>query len=79
MISLARLAGTSSKCENSIDEVANCFATSITVTVHADGSASVEDDGRGIPVDIHPQLGVSGVEVVFTQLHAGGKFDTSNY
>lgn len=65
--------------DNSIDEVSNGFATSVLVTIHRDGSASVEDDGRGIPVDVHPQLGVSGVEVVFTQLHAGGKFDTSNY
>ena len=65
--------------DNSIDEVSNGYATTVYVTVHGDGSVSVEDDGRGIPVDVHPKLGVSGVEVVFTQLHAGGKFDTSNY
>jgi DNA gyrase subunit B len=65
--------------DNSIDEIANCFGKKITVTLNPDGSASVEDDGRGIPVDLHPQLGISGVEVVFTQLHAGGKFDTHNY
>ena len=65
--------------DNSIDEVSNGYATTVFVTVHGDGSVSVEDDGRGIPVDVHPKLGVSGVEVVVTQLHAGGKFDTSNY
>lgn len=65
--------------DNSMDEVANGFGDTITVTLHTDGSASVEDNGRGIPVDIHPTLGVSGVEVVFTQLHAGGKFDNENY
>ena len=65
--------------DNSIDEVSNGYATTVFVTVHGDGSVSVEDDGRGIPVDVHPKLGVSGVEVVFTQLHAGGKFDMSNY
>lgn len=65
--------------DNSIDEVANGFGNTITVTLYTDGSASVEDNGRGIPVDIHPTLGVSGVEVVFTQLHAGGKFDNENY
>ena len=62
-----------------MDEVANGYGNKIWVTVHTDGSVSVEDDGRGIPVDIHPTLGVSGVEVVFTQLHAGGKFDNENY
>lgn len=65
--------------DNAIDEVANGFGDTITVTLNPDGSASVEDNGRGIPVDKHPILGISGVEVVFTQLHAGGKFDSSNY
>jgi len=65
--------------DNSIDEAANGFADTVRITLHKDGSASVEDNGRGIPVDIHPQLGISGVEVVYTQLHAGGKFNGKNY
>ena len=65
--------------DNGIDEVANGYGDTISVTVHADGSVSVEDNGRGIPVDIHPTMKVSGVEVVFTQLHAGGKFGSDNY
>lgn len=65
--------------DNSIDEISNGFGSRISVTLNPDGSASVEDDGRGIPVDEHPQLHVSGVEVVFTQLHAGGKFGHKNY
>ena len=65
--------------DNSIDEVSNGFGKRISITLHVDGSVTVEDDGRGIPVDIHPQLKKSGVEVVFTQLHAGGKFDNANY
>lgn len=65
--------------DNSMDEIANGFGDRIEVTVHSDGSASVRDNGRGIPVDIHPTMGVSGVEVVFTKLHAGGKFNNENY
>ncbi|MBO5103305.1 MAG: DNA gyrase subunit B [Clostridia bacterium] len=65
--------------DNSVDEIANGYGDTITVTLHEDGSAQVEDNGRGIPVDIHPQKKVSGVEVVFTQLHAGGKFESDNY
>ena len=65
--------------DNSIDEIANGYGDTVIVTLYADGSASVEDNGRGIPVDMHPTLGMSGVEVVFTKLHAGGKFDNDNY
>ena len=65
--------------DNAIDEASNGFATEITVTLKKDGSCEVTDNGRSIPVDIHPQLGVSGVEVVYTQLHAGGKFNNKNY
>lgn len=65
--------------DNSIDEISNGFGNRITVTLYDDGSASVEDNGRGIPVDIHPVKKVSALELVFTQLHAGGKFNNSNY
>ena len=65
--------------DNSIDEVANGYGNKVIVTLHKDGTASVSDNGRGIPVSPHPKLKISGVEVVFTQLHAGGKFGDSNY
>ena len=65
--------------DNSGDEAANGFADEITVTLHADGSASVEDNGRGMPTDVNTKAKMSGVEVIFTKLHAGGKFDTANY
>ena len=65
--------------DNAIDEAANGHASKVTVTLHTDGSASVEDNGRGIPTDIHPKEKVSGVQLVFTKLHAGGKFGQGNY
>ncbi len=65
--------------DNAIDEVANGFGNRIEVTLHKNNSITVLDNGRGVPVDKHPTLKVSGVEVVFTQLHAGGKFNNNNY
>ena len=65
--------------DNAIDEASNGFATEVSVTLHKDGSASVYDNGRGMPVDTHPTMGIPGVEVIFTVLHAGGKFNNENY
>ncbi len=65
--------------DNAIDEVLGGYADKVCVTLHKDGSASVQDNGRGLPVDLHPTYGVSGVELVYTKLHAGGKFDNENY
>ena len=65
--------------DNAMDEASNGFATEVEVTLHKDGSTSVFDNGRGMPVDIHPTMRVPGVEVIFTKLHAGGKFNNDNY
>lgn len=65
--------------DNAVDEAANGYANKVQVTLHRDYSVTVEDNGRGIPVGIHDKLGISGVEVVFTQLHAGGKFGNDSY
>jgi topoisomerase-4 subunit B len=65
--------------DNSVDEAVAGYAKRIDVVLYKDGSIEVSDDGRGMPVDIHPEQGVSGVEVILTKLHAGGKFSNKNY
>ena len=65
--------------DNAVDEALAGHSNKITVTVYKDGSLAVEDNGRGMPVDIHPEYGQSGIEIILTKLHAGGKFSTDNY
>ena len=65
--------------DNGVDEAVNGYGDRVSVCIHKDGSVSVEDEGRGIPVDIHPQTGIPAVQLIYTKLHSGGKFSSKNY
>ena len=65
--------------DNSVDEALAGFASKIDVILHEDNSLEVIDDGRGMPIDVHPEEGIPGVELILTKLHAGGKFSNKSY
>jgi len=65
--------------DNSVDEALAGYCNNIEVTLHEDSSVEVADNGRGMPVDIHPEHGIPGIELILTRLHAGGKFSNENY